>query len=189
GEQHTITVLDVVEGVANLEARVDGALATTYTYDASTGWFGEIQFYDANETIVFEAGPTDAGTSFTGEVARWTFHADVGGGGTLQPVALPINVEFDVPEEATDIWVSLEAHCPSGAFLFGFGPEDEGPGGENGWGVIEPCPYMTSFETVAVEDPVPGRWDGGVIAGSPAAQGEFLFVIVVRTLERVPVTA
>lgn len=186
GVKRSITVTDISDGVASLEAREGERLAVTYEYDSSTGWFGEVTFHDANGSAAFRTTAVASGSNFTGEVVTWDLGEQVSGSGTLQPVATPTGFEFSVPENATDIWLSLDVGCPSGEFSLGFGP-DEDPSGSAGWGVTEVCPYEESLEGPVVEQPAAGDWSGGILATSPAEQGTYSFQLIVRTLETVPV--
>lgn len=184
GVQRTITVVDIEDGLATLEAREGDRLAVSYVYDSQTGWFGEITFHAPDGSAAFTTTPVASGSNFTGEVVEWRFDAQVGASGTLQPAAVPAGVSFTVPGNATDIWLDLQVECPSGAFNIGFSSEQG-----QGWGITEVCPYNETTTGAVIEDPEPGQWDGGVIAASPAEQGTYSFEIIVRTLETVPIGA
>lgn len=182
GVERTITVTDVSDGMATLQAHEGDRLAVSYVYDSQTGWFGEITFHGPDGSPAFTTTAVASGSDFTGEVVRWRLDAQVLGGGSLQPAASPDEATFEVPENATDIWLDLRIDCPSGGFSFGFGPED----GE-GWGLAAPCPTNVTVTGAVIEDPAPGQWDGGMIAASPIEPGSYSFEILVRTLETVPI--
>ncbi len=184
GVQRTITVTGIDDGLASFEAREGDRLAVSYTYDSSTGWFGEVTFHGPDGQAAFTTTPVASGSNFTGEVVRWRFGDQVGLSSTLQPAAVPMQATFEVPENATDIWVNLQVDCPSGAFNVGF----ESSSGQ-GWSVEEACPYNQTVVGPVVEDPEPGQWEGGAVGASPAEQGSYSIQIIVRTLETVPIEA
>lgn len=181
GVQRTITVTDVSDGTATLEAREGDRLAVSYVYDASTGWFGETTFHGPDGEPAFTTEPMDSGSDFTGEPIRWRFDVQLTGSGSLQPAASD-PFAFEVPENATDIWLSLQVECPTGTFSIGFSSEQG-----QGWGVNEACPYNQTMAGPVVEAPAPGAWDGGVIATSPVEQGSYNYRLIVRTLETVSI--
>lgn len=199
GERKTIHVLDVKDGLANLEARRDDdTLYAAYTYKASHGYFGQIKYYDDNGTNVqFESTVTNSGKGYTGDLLRWTYTVAFEFDG---PVAQTnFGETFNVPLTATDVYVDFVLTCTAGTFSGGVAPmpvvgsllglDERGYGAEGG-----PCPQEDAFAGPigAPKEIAPGSgpepW-GYSAYSDPSSQGHFLFNIFVRTQELFKVAA
>lgn len=186
-------VLDVKDGVAQIEARRDDdTLYAAYTYKASHGYFGQIAYYDANGTTVqFEATVTAAGKGFTGDLVRWTFTTPFAFDGPLTQTNFAQN--FPVPLDATDVYIDFVLACTTGSFSGGVAPlpvvgslaglDNRGYGAEGG-----PCPQTDAFSG-SIGSPrelAPGagpeQWGFSAFA-DPTSQGHLVLNIFVRTLE------
>jgi hypothetical protein len=192
-----IRVLAVQNGVATLDAtRADGSLYATYTYRASHGYFGHIQYYDeTGTTIGFESEVTGAGADFSGQLVRWSYDVALEMAGPIAGAAFAETLP--VPLTVTDVYADLFVDCTSGLFIAGVAPlpvvtaaaglDDRGYGTTDGV-----CPMQIGFSgsVGAPRETVPGsteeQW-GFSGFGDPAASGVYTFNVFVRTLETVQV--
>lgn len=192
-EPMRVNVLEVKDGVASIEARrADATLYAAYTYKASHGYFGKIQYFDANGTAVqFEATVTANGKGYTGDLVRWTFEAVHEFAGPLAQTNFAQN--FPVPLDVTDVYADFFLSCASGTFSGGVAPlpvvgslaglDDRGYGSEGG-----PCPQGVGFSGSVGEprEAAPGagpeQWGFSAFA-DPSAQGYLVFNIFLRTQE------
>ncbi len=187
----TVLVTGIDKGVASLEAtRADGTLYATYTYKDSHGYFGQIEYYDANGTAVgYEAQVTGSGKGFQGDLVRWEHQAvleasgDIAGASYAQTMSVPLS--------ATDVYADLFVACASGAFVAGVAPlpivttlagvDGRGVGTTSG-----ACPLSIAFSgsvgapRQTVPESTEEQW-GFSAAGAPGAVGAFAFNLYIRT--------
>lgn len=181
GVERTIEVERVGDRSAELVARQDGRVAVEYTYDADARSFRDLVFLDANGTETFAMHLTESGTNFTGTAVRWQLDRVVDRSGTFGAQPVSWGGSFEVPADATDIWLAETVRCPSGVFDFGFG------GNGSGYNDQAPCPYENDVAEPVVEDPGQGTWRYGLTASSPDGEGRYDVTLFVRTLVEVPV--
>lgn len=187
GVRRTVTVESVEDGTAELVATQDERVAVEYTYDASAGHLGRFAFLDENGTKVIDAQLTGSGSDFQGTALRWTLETAVDVDGTFGAEPAAEGFGFEVPEGATDLWLDLAIRCPGpGAYDVGFGNGGvEGNG--SGYSERGNCPAEVDVTGPVVEEPDPGAYRGGVAASSPAGEGSYDALLLVRTLEEVEV--
>lgn len=185
--EREITVDRVEDGTAHLTARQNGRVAVEYTYDSEVGSFGRLVFVDENGTETFGLRLSDSGSGVPGEPIRWDLAAVVDEEGTFSPGPQSFGFGFEVPENATDLWMDLSIACPSGAYSFGFGPSD-GTGSEDaGYSSSQACPGSENETGPVVEDPPAGSYNGGFSGSSPEDGAEYRVLIYVRTLRSIAV--
>lgn len=182
GVQRTVTVESIQDGAAVLVATQEGRLAVEYTYDASAGHFGRFAFFDENGTKVNGAELKRSGSGFEGTAVRWRLAtaADLEGSFGAEPASEGFG--FEVPEGATDLWLDLSIRCPgAGGYDFGLG------GNGSGYSERGNCPAEVDITGPVIEEPDPGSYRGGIAASSPAGEGSYDALLLVRTLEEVEV--
>lgn len=189
GVERTITVDRVEDGTAHLTATQDGRPAVTYTYDAERGSFGELVFLDANGTETFAMEPQASGSSFEQPAVRWQLAQALDEAGTIGAEPESFGFGFEVPEEATDLWLDLQLACPgTGTYHVSFGPSGDAQTTESSsYENRDVCPAEANVTSVVVEEPAPGSYRGGFTATSPQAEGAYGITLYVRTLLEVPV--
>lgn len=182
----TVSVERVDDGTAHLVARKEGQVTAEYTYDAEAGTFGSMRVVGGNGTAELTMELTDHGSGFGGTALRWSLseafahEATFGGGPHRQ------GGSFEVPAGATDIWVRLQADCPSGFLDFGLGP-NPAQVVTHGYLNSAPCPRTADVAEAVVEEPGQGTWGYGVHGSSPAGQASYDTTVYVRTLQEVSV--
>lgn len=181
GVEREITVDRVEDRIAHLTARQEGRLAVEYTYDSAAGHMGSFTFYDENGTETASAELMDGGSNFTGTAVSWTLERVIDRTGTFGVQPTSWGGQFEVPADATDLWLGLTVQCPSGAYDFGFG------GNGSGYSDISACPYENAVADPVIEDPGEGTWNYGLTATSPDGEGSYDITLFVRTLEEIPV--
>lgn len=179
GVRRTVTVENVSDGTAELIATQDGRLAVEYTYDAKAGHFGRFAFFDENGTKTNAAELRRSGSDYSGTAVRWKFATGADLEGSFG--AASEGFEFQVPPGATDLWLDLSVRCPSGGYDFGFG------GNGSGYSRKGTCPAEANVTGPVVEDPDPGDYRGGFTGASPVAEGSYDALVLVRTLQEIPV--
>jgi len=189
GVEREITVEAIEGSRAELVARQEGRVAVEYTYDSERGSFGELAYKDANGTETFAMQPGDHGNGPPEPAVRWQLANPVDEEGTFGAEPASFGFGFDVPENATDIWLDFAIACPgNGAYDFGFGPSGDGQTDEgSSYGASASCPSEANVTGVVVEDPTPGEYRGGLTASSADAEGRYAITLYVRTLQEVPV--
>lgn len=181
GVQREVTVDRVEDGTAHLTARQDGRVAVEYTYNADVGNAGRFTFYDENGTTLYDLELVDSGSEIGEPAVRWSLRTGVDLEGSFGTEPASEGIEFEVPEGATDLWLDLRIDCPSGTYDFGFG------GNETGYRNQDACPAEVDETGPVAEDPSPGSYEGGFAASSPGGEGSYRALLLVRTLEEVPV--
>jgi len=186
GVEREITVDRIEDGTAYLTARQNDRVAVEYTYDSEAGNFGTYTFLDKNGREVFTAELAASGADYGGTLVRWdlTTALERAGGFGAEPESFGFG--FDVPENATDIWLAMAIDCPSGSYDFGFEPSGE-TGEGSSYGASDTCPAEADVTGPVVEDPAPGEYRGGFTGTSPEAEGTYSFTVYVRTLVEITV--
>lgn len=181
GVEREITVDRVEDQTARLTARQGDRLAVEYTYDADAKTMASFTFYDANGTETASAELRSTGENFTGTTVRWELATIVDREETFGAAPDSWGDSFEMPPNATDLWLSETVRCPSGVFAFGVSHND------TGYGDTATCPHEADVAGPIVEDPEPGEWSYGLTATSPQGEGAYDITLIVRTLVEVAV--
>ena len=184
-----VRVVDLVEGVATLEATRadDGSLAYRYTFSAGERWFGDLRHFASDGAELVHLSLKEAVRSWTGTLARWTLEEVVAdaSGPTAQPplVAGP----FDVPAGTTDIWADYHFTCTgTGGFSVAIEPLNEGLPAQPGMQDSGPCTQV-DWSGPTILAPHPGRWAFALSAGGETVA--YAYTLLLRTRADVPFPA
>lgn len=179
GGPKRIEVLDVQRGQASLRStREDGTTHAEYAYSDAARYFTRFAFHDANGTPAFTWTLRASGSSYSGDLVRWTL-------AVLHEVSGPIPQGaaqlFPVAAGFTDVWVQAELVCGAGAVALAAGPVT-GPAEDRGYSAAGPCPLM-DVSGYAVAAPAAEEQWGFLGSSAPAAtQGTFDLTVMGRTL-------
>ncbi len=189
GVQRTIEVVAIDEEKAQLEARQDGRLAVTYEYRVASEGIGNTAFLDASGEATFDVRFMRAGENFTGTPVRWNLETLVEQAGTIGPTLDSWGGQFEIAEGTTDLHLTMNATCPSGALSFGLSPAEDlfAETADEGWSVRERCPHDVAVQGPIVEAPSPGQWSAGFQATSPQEEGSYDITLLARTLQSVTI--
>ncbi len=181
GVEREITVDRVEDGTAWMTARQGDRVAVEYTYDAEAEHMASFTFYDANGTETVSADLASTGENLTGTAVRWELATIVDREETFGAAPHSWGGSFEMPTNATDLWLGETVRCPSGFFSFGVSHN------ETGYGDTATCPYEADVAAPIIEDPEPGEWSYGLTATSPGGEGSYDITLIVRTLVEVAV--
>ncbi|MHB1260594.1 MAG: hypothetical protein ACYC2H_02635 [Thermoplasmatota archaeon] len=178
-----VTVLEVADGKASLEARQAGGaqeVVYLYKYDSTARWFSELQRFDAGESLLL-IRLTQAVHNWTGTIVHWTLDeviADEGRDGAT------VTGPFDVPVGATDLWTDYHFTCTgAGGYFVALEPTNAGLAAQQGMQDGGPCAQV-DWRGPTVTSPAAGQWLFTIDVGGQTA--DYDFTILVRTRVDVP---
>ncbi|HET6398584.1 MAG TPA: hypothetical protein VFH47_03420 [Candidatus Thermoplasmatota archaeon] len=152
----------------------------TYLYDPAVGWMRELAFLAPDGTESFRMDLAAAGGNYAGPVVSWQLEAvaDATGQGPL--VA---QHDFQVPDGATDVHVTVSATCQGGwvqQLLLPVPPDAARP-----MSTSDGAPCTGSFHTsgaATAEGPTPGPWTYRLTIGDRDPFGPaYAYTVLVRT--------
>jgi hypothetical protein len=177
-----VRVVDLVDGVATLEATLasDGSLAYRYTYSAGDRWFGDLRHFAPDGKELVHLVLKEARHGWSGTVVRWELielNASKGSNGAT--VLGPL----DFPLQMTDLWGEYHFTCTgAGGYTVGFEavtglafqptPQEYRDSG--------PC-VQVDVAKVLVEAPISGKWLFTLGVGGQTADFDYAFLLRKRT--------
>lgn len=182
-----VRVVDVVDGVATLEATraSDSSLAYRYTYSAGERWFGDLRHFAPDGTELVHLALREARQGWSGTIVRWEvleLNASSGRDGAL------VFGPLDFPTEMTDLWGEYHFTCTgAGGYTVAF-EAATGP-------ASQPAPQeyrdtgqcvQVDVSTVLVEAPVGGNWLFTLQVGGQTAEFDYAFFLRKRTDAQFP---
>jgi hypothetical protein len=168
GAPTMIHVGQVAGGTAELTAmRADGSTYAKYTYSDEAGYFSQFAFYTPDGSEVgFEWSLQKSGSGFGGQLVRWTLTDLFSSHG---PIPSGQSSTFTVEPGFTDVYMSADLDCVSGAVFIAVGPFT-GPAEERGYSMYGQCPLQDSSAYPITPPEQTEQW-GAIINGAPTTTG------------------
>jgi catechol 2,3-dioxygenase-like lactoylglutathione lyase family enzyme len=179
GEPMTVTVVDVKDGKATLQAqRADGTRYAEYTYDSKPAYFSHFAFYAPDGTqLGFEWTLRQAGSGFSSPLVRWTL---VDLFSTSGPIPQGDSSSFNVEPGFTDIWVEANLVCTAGGVVLAVGPFT-GPAEDRGYSTYGACP-LNDQDAYPLPPPAANEQWGASLTSAPTTAGTLELHVFGRTL-------